>query len=64
MITFKFAVGDLVKKKKGYQFPGMIVSCFINSNYEIRYVVEATDENFKYMLHIFNEDQLEIRNAP
>lgn len=58
---FEFLVGDLVKKKKSYPFPGKIVSAFNNIAGEARYVVECTAKAAAGCLHIFNGDQLERR---
>lgn len=54
-----FKEGDNVKKVKGYTFPGTVVSVFQNLAGETRLVVEATGEEYKGMLHIFNETQME-----
>jgi hypothetical protein len=56
-----FHVGDRVQKVSGYRYPGIIVSIFITTNKELRYVVEADSTEFQGMLHIFNKDQLELR---
>lgn len=54
----KFGLFDLVDKKKGYRFPGKIVSIFHTNRGEVRYVVEME----KYFLyHIFAETQLRRR---
>lgn len=60
MEYFKFDVGAKVDKVKGYKFPGTVVSAFRNSLKEKRYVVEM--DNF-HLLHIFNEEQLCLRNG-
>lgn len=57
----KFSHGDRVKKVKGYKFPGIVVSVFRTMKYEERYVVEATGDEYKGILHIFNADQLELQ---
>ena len=54
-------VGDLVKKRTGYAYPGVIVSVFTTQAAAVRYVVEADHPDFAGMLHIFNGDQLELR---
>ncbi|MEH2496200.1 MAG: hypothetical protein E6G80_17760 [Alphaproteobacteria bacterium] len=54
-------VGDLVKKRTGYAYPGVIVSVFTTQAGAVRYVVEADHPEFAGMLHIFNADQLEPR---
>jgi hypothetical protein len=56
-----FKVGDQVKKRSGYEYPGFIVSVFTNRAGAVRYVVEADHPAFAGMLHIFNGDQLEHR---
>lgn len=56
-----FKVGDRVKKRTGYEYPGFIVSVFTNRAGAVRYVVEADHPAFAGMLHIFNGDQLEPR---
>lgn len=51
-------LGDNVKKVKGYSYPGKVVAVFDTLAGETRYVVEATGEEYKGMLHIFNGEQL------
>lgn len=56
-------IGDKVKKKKGYAFDGIIVSVFENTKGQTRIVAEhlgSQTEESGGMLHIFNENQLEI----
>lgn len=53
----KFQVGDKAVKVKGYQFPCTIVSVFETVNGNIRVVGEMDGYG---LLHIFNEDQLEL----
>jgi len=55
-------IGDKVKKTEGYKYPGTIVSVFTNLAGDTRYVVEATGEEYKGMLHIFNGKQIELSN--
>ena len=55
-----FKVGDLVRKRAGYEYPGIIVSVFRTRAGAVRYV-EADHPGFAGMLHIFNGDQLEPR---
>lgn len=55
-----FKLGDTVQKTKGYKYPGVIVAVFTNIAGDTRYVVEATGEEYKGMLHIFNGEQLEL----
>lgn len=54
----KFKIGDKVKKPKGYAFDGIIVSIFQTTGGETRIVAELENNG---MLHIFNENQLELR---
>jgi heat shock protein HspQ len=59
----KFTIGQLVEKKKGYRYPGIIRDAFpVDGDYpedsKMRYVVEADHPDFRGMLHIFSEDQL------
>jgi hypothetical protein len=56
-----FKLGDLVKKRAGYEYPGVIVSVFTTRAGAVRYVVEADHTAFTGMLHVFNGDQLELR---
>ena len=53
----KFKVGDLVDKKEGYSFPGIVDSVFYTQAGHIRYVVEL---HFNRMLHIFSEKDLKL----
>ena len=53
-------IGDRVRKKSGYLYPGIIVSVFFTLRGETRFVVECTTPAVRGMLHIFNEDQLEL----
>jgi hypothetical protein len=62
-MTAKFRMGDKVRKRNGYQYPGFIVSIFTNRAEAVRYVVEADHPAFSGMLHIFNEEQLELRES-
>jgi hypothetical protein len=61
MTDVPFKIGDRVKKRSGYEYPGFIVSVFTNRAGALRYVVEADHPAFSGMLHIFNGDQLETR---
>lgn len=59
---FKFSEGDLVRKIGGtYQAEGIIVGIAVTTKGDVRYVFEF--EQFPGMLHIFNESQMEHRNA-
>jgi hypothetical protein len=53
--------GDKVRKVKGHQFIGTIVSVFITLEGNLRYVVESTVEGAKGLLFILNHEQLEKR---
>lgn len=55
----KFNIGDKIYKPKGYKFNGTVVSVFNTTSGDIRIVAEMDDNG---MLHIFNENQLEIRD--
>ena len=57
MFTYKMM--DMVRKKDGYTFPGVIVSRFVTREGFRRYVVECTAPGADGCLHIFNEQQLE-----
>jgi hypothetical protein len=60
--VFKFKEGDLVKKVGGtYQAEGIVVGIAVTTKGDVRYVFEF--EQFPGMLHIFNDSQLEHRNA-
>ena len=58
---FKFTVGDKISKLKGYSFNGEVRAVFTTISGEARVVAELTTENGLGMLHIFNENQLELR---
>lgn len=56
-----FKVGDKVDKRKGYSFPGIIVSVFNNLAGEERIVVQADTKQgkpFFGILHIFDASAL------
>lgn len=56
-----FPITTEVRKKIGYPFPGMVVSSFRTLKNEQRYVVEMIlNGETTGLLHIFNEDQLEV----
>jgi len=54
---YKFKVGDKAYKPKGYKFPCTIVSVFETTSAQVRVVAEMDDYG---LLHIFNEEQLEL----
>ena len=55
----KFKVGDKAVKPKGYAFPCTIVGVFTTLKGDIRIVGEMDEFG---LLHIFNENQLELAN--
>ena len=57
----KFFIGAKVSKPKGYQYDGVVRSVFTTGAGEIRLVVES--DHSKGMLHIFNENQLELQKG-
>ena len=59
----RFAVSDRVQKARGYKYPGVVVSRFLTLSGQVRYVVEALHPDFKGMLHIFSDEQLELAGA-
>lgn len=61
----KFKIRDKVRKLKGYNFIGVVVSVFNNLSGEERLVIELVNKccgNGDKMLHIFNPEQVEIIN--
>lgn len=54
----RLPVGTAVAKVGGYPFPGTVVSAFHTLSGQERFVVEATGEDYRGMLHIFNGGQL------
>ena len=61
--TRPFFVGDRVRKKKGYGFPGVVVAVFMTTRGDVRLVVECTSLGVEGMLHIFNPDQMQLDNG-
>lgn len=57
----RFAIGQHVRKVRGYRFPGSVRAVFTTEAGEVRYVVEAEGPDFVGMLHIYNEEQLDVR---
>lgn len=53
-------LGDNVRKKSGYSWPGTIVADFTNLKGQRRLVVECTVPEVAGALHIYNPDQLEV----
>ena len=60
IINTKFKIGDKAYKPKGYKFPCTIVSVFKTSGGDIRVVAEMEGYG---LLHIFNENQLEVKDS-
>lgn len=52
-------IGTRVRKTSGYPFPGIVIGVCTTTAGLTRYVVEATGEDYKGMLHIFSPEQLE-----
>lgn len=62
MMAPKFERLDLVYKPKGYKFPGTVLCAYrCLQTDDWRYVVECTAFECAGMQHIFNGDQLELR---
>lgn len=57
-------LGDLVENKRGYKFPGEVVSVFETLNGDLRYVVECTAEGAKGCLHIYSAKDLTLTPEP
>jgi len=57
-----FELGDKVQKKKGYKWPGVVVSSFSTLAGEPRFVVECTVPEVAGALHIFSAEQLQPRS--
>lgn len=56
-------IGDVVQKRRGYKWPGVIVADFLTLAGERRFVVECTVPEVTGALHIYNPDQLENRHG-
>jgi hypothetical protein len=54
-------VNQKVQKIKGYKYPGIILCIFETLEGKIRYVVEADHPDFRGMLHIFSDNDIEER---
>lgn len=54
-----FMIGDRVKKKNGYLWPGVVVSVFMTLQKKVRVVVECDVQEVSGALHIYSPDQLE-----
>ena len=57
----KFKLGDRVQKRDGNEYPGIVISVFVNRAGAICYVVEL-DPLFSGTMHIFTEEELEPRS--
>jgi len=53
-------LGDTVRKKRGYPWPGVIVADFRNLAGERRIVVEWASVDVSGALRIYNPEQLEV----
>lgn len=60
---YTFPLGAVVKKAKGYRWPGVVVAAFRTLAGKERYVVECTAEAVQGALHIYNAEQLERTDA-
>ena len=56
----EFEIGQYVRKKKGYLFPGIVIAKFNTTRGFIRYVVECTVPETGGILHIFAAETLEL----
>lgn len=59
-----FNVGDLVDKKKGYRFPGEVLTVFHTRKDKLRFVVEGIGADNDEILHIWGEGDLVEIAAP
>lgn len=55
---FKFGLWEKVEKRKGYRWPGQIISRFRTLKGAPRYVVECTVKEVAGALHIYSDEQL------
>lgn len=60
---YMFEVGDLVAKRRGYRWPGVVVMVGRTLAGEERVVVECTVEGVEGALHIYSPQQLERTNG-
>lgn len=56
-------VGDQVRKRSGYAWPGIIVADFLTIEGKRRLVVECTVPEVKGALHIYSPEQIEPADA-
>jgi hypothetical protein len=57
----KFRIGAKVQKVGDYKYPGIVVCVFRTTERKVQYVVEADHPDFKGMLHIYANKDLEER---
>lgn len=57
-------VGTKVVKATGYLFPGEVRGWIMTRAGFVRYVVEATGDEYLGMLHIFSPEQLVVVEKP
>lgn len=55
----RMKVGTKVRKVKGYEWPGIVVSVFETLDGKVRYVVECTVPEVRGALHIYAPEQIE-----
>ena len=60
-LGFKYGIWDKVQKRKGYRWPGVVVSRFLTLNNKHRYVVECVVQEVRGALHIYSEQDLKRR---
>ncbi len=58
---FKFGLRAKVEKRRGYKWPGVVVSRFRTLAGKPRYVVECIVPEVRGALHIFSDVQLKSR---
>lgn len=51
-------IGDRVRKRRGYSWPGIIVADFLTIEGKRRLVVECTVPEVKGALHIYSPEQI------
>lgn len=56
-------IGDHVRKRSGYAWPGVIVADFVTTEGKRRLVVECTVPEVKGALHIYSPEQIEPADA-
>jgi hypothetical protein len=57
-----FRVGDKVKKKTGFHFPGVVLAVFGNTEKTIVFIaVECVAPQCKGMTQIYRQEELELR---